>query len=567
MNARKRERTGFRLTHAQYTDADGAVRTCPKWVAEFRDALERKRKLTLFTSRAESESAARLLVRLVENVQASGRANNPEILRGVALLPERVRRRLAGFGLLEPERATVAALDELLGRWAGALRARGTTEKQARTQRLRAAKLIRLAGFKRLADVDRGQVEAVLAKLRAGEIEGERRLSARTSNGTLQALGSFCRWAVRERLLAENPLAEAARVTVTDERERDALDLDEQARLLDATEAGPERDGLDGRTRATLYRLALTTGLRAGELANLKRSALDLDADPPTLTLAPKATKNRRGCTLPLVRELLPELREAVRGKLPETRVFATLGRIDELADTFRADLAAARATWLDEAATPAEREARQRTDFLLAERHNGRVLVFHSLRHSFIANGKRAGIPLATMMQLARHSDPKLTAKRYGALALHDLSAAVAALPSPRTPGREAASRTGTDDAAPLPSISSGKAAPLSANAPGGVSGRGKAPEGEHSSCASATPAAVHAPESASGNLVSHLVFSGTRGQTPVDFGRQSHRISDSAKTPEKPVKIALRSGKTEQPPAGLEPATCGLQNRCSAN
>lgn len=30
MNTRRRERTGFRLLHAQYADAGGAVRTCPK---------------------------------------------------------------------------------------------------------------------------------------------------------------------------------------------------------------------------------------------------------------------------------------------------------------------------------------------------------------------------------------------------------------------------------------------------------------------------------------------------------------------------------------------------------
>ena len=81
----------------------------------------------------------------------------------------------------------------------------------------------------------------------------------------------------------------------------------------------------------------------------------------------------------------------------------------------------------------------------------------FHSLRHSLCGMLDRSGATLKTPMQIMRHSDPKLTAKRYGRAQLHDLAGAVDKLPPlmgpSRTPTREAKEMraTGTDDSAPL--------------------------------------------------------------------------------------------------------------------
>jgi hypothetical protein len=54
----------------------------------------------------------------------------------------------------------------------------------------------------------------------------------------------------------------------------------------------------------------------------------------------------------------------------------------------------------------------------------------FHSLRHSFIALLDKCGATLKEAMQLARHSDPKLTMAVYGRAKLHDLAGAVSRLP-----------------------------------------------------------------------------------------------------------------------------------------
>jgi hypothetical protein len=55
----------------------------------------------------------------------------------------------------------------------------------------------------------------------------------------------------------------------------------------------------------------------------------------------------------------------------------------------------------------------------------------FHALRHSFIALLDRSGATLKEAMQLARHSDPKLTMAVYGRAQLHDLGAAVQRMPA----------------------------------------------------------------------------------------------------------------------------------------
>jgi hypothetical protein len=51
-------------------------------------------------------------------------------------------------------------------------------------------------------------------------------------------------------------------------------------------------------------------------------------------------------------------------------------------------------------------------------------------LRHSYVALFDRSGATLKEAMQLARHSDPKLTMARYGRAQLNDLAEAVRRLP-----------------------------------------------------------------------------------------------------------------------------------------
>ena len=84
----------------------------------------------------------------------------------------------------------------------------------------------------------------------------------------------------------------------------------------------------------------------------------------------------------------------------------------------------------------------------------------FHSLRHSFISLLDKSGASLKVAMQLARHSDPKLTMARYGRAQLHDLGQAVDRLPSLSSSlETEALRATGTEGAyTPLTQSSDGQ-------------------------------------------------------------------------------------------------------------
>jgi hypothetical protein len=72
----------------------------------------------------------------------------------------------------------------------------------------------------------------------------------------------------------------------------------------------------------------------------------------------------------------------------------------------------------------------------------------FHALRHSFVRLLDQSGATLKQAMQLARHSDPKLTMRRYGRAQLHDLAGAVEKTPALiLQPAPKAARATGTEN------------------------------------------------------------------------------------------------------------------------
>ncbi len=115
-----------------------------------------------------------------------------------------------------------------------------------------------------------------------------------------------------------------------------------------------------------------------------------------------------------------------------------------------RADLAAARATWLQEAeGKPVEHEAREKSDTLKDEDSAGRIVDFHALRHTFISNLAAGGVHPKIAQALARHSTIALTMDRYTHLEVANQAAALDALPDLAAPATDAqaARKTGTDD------------------------------------------------------------------------------------------------------------------------
>jgi integrase len=232
-------------------------------------------------------------------------------------------------------------------------------------------------------------------------------MSIKTANLMLDAIKAFCAWMVLDRRMSDNPLAHLAGGNVRTDRRRDrrTLSPEELRKILDAAQSSTRSfRGLNGRDRWMIYLVAMTKGFRAEEIATLTPALLELDTTPPVAVLPAKATKNRKGARQPLPADVVEALREYLSGCDAKTRIWD--GRWFEVAaEMLRGDLAVAEIPYVVQSADgPAYAD-------------------FHALRHSYIASLDRVGATLKEAMQLARHSDPKLTMAVYGRAGLSQLS------------------------------------------------------------------------------------------------------------------------------------------------
>lgn len=305
-------------------------------------------------------------------------------------------------------------LAEHLDEWERALEAKGTTVKQVAQVVARARRVIDGCGFKTWADIQPSRVQAFLANLTATRYSDEsgRPLpaSAQTRNFHLAAVKQLCKWMVEDRRAAHNPLAGMHGVNVQADRRHDRQTLTPaqlDALYRAALESSIEYRGLTGTDRYWLYLLASVTGFRAGELAELTPALLLLTEDPPVALLPARHDKRRKPVRQPLPAEIVAATGAWVAGRPTGERLWAGTWH-ERAAAMLRIDLAAA--------GIPYEVEGPDGP--LFAD--------FHSLRHSYIALLDRAGATLKQAMQLARHSDPRLTMRTYGRAALADLGSVV---------------------------------------------------------------------------------------------------------------------------------------------
>jgi hypothetical protein len=133
-------------------------------------------------------------------------------------------------------------------------------------------------------------------------------------------------------------------------------------------------------------------------------------------------------------------------------RIFKHLPQ--QTAKMLRKDLAAARKAWIAEVKTIAEKEVREKSDFLKYKNAAGEVVDFHATRHTYISSIVAGGASVKTAQELARHSNPSLTIGRYSHARFHDIAGALETLPSISSQEPQAISgsitlkATGTNDA-----------------------------------------------------------------------------------------------------------------------
>jgi integrase len=248
----------------------------------------------------------------------------------------------------------------------------------------------------------REDVEAYLGRRRG--------LGVVTSNHYLAAAKGFTRWLARERRIAADPLSHLSRMnTDTDIRHpRRALRDDAFARFVDATGGGKPFRGLTGADRLILYTLAANTGFRANELGSLTPMSFDLEASPPTVTVAAGYSKHRREDVQPLRSDVAEMMRQYLAGKPKGQPLW--LGTWTEVAaEMVRTDLAAAGIPYVDEA---------------------GRHFDFHAMRGQFISSLAAGGVHPKVAQVLARHSTITLTMDYYTHLDVFDVAGALDKLP-----------------------------------------------------------------------------------------------------------------------------------------
>ncbi len=437
----------------------------------FHDHNRTRRQLRGFTDKAATNELARLIGQLI-SYRAAGEPAPPDLQRRADKLPPDVVEKLAKWDVLDAKRLAAAVpLTDLAERFRDGLLDAGRTRQHAEDSHARVVRVIAGCRFKWSPDVKAEPVSRLLASFRDGSgpkpptVEGKRGpkvngcggvpMSQAGANHHLTAFKAFVRWLLAHEhardTTAMQGVLRVKPVTVTHRpHERRAMKPDELQRLLGAAEAGPLRNGLDGPSRALLYRVASTTGLRAGELRRLKRADLHLPADDEAATVTVRAAsgKNRKAATLPLRPDVAAELRTSLIGVMPAADALEVPNR-SHAAAMLRADLADARHVWLAEAGDDAaERINREASDFLLDVDHNGRVLDFHALPHTFVTGLASAGVSLKVPQTLARHGDARLTLNVYAHADADELAAGVAMLPDTIQPAA-AASATGRTVAA----------------------------------------------------------------------------------------------------------------------
>lgn len=361
-----------------------------------------------------------------------------------AMLTDIIRHRERGeAGLVNPYKPHLErAVTEHMAEYLEALRLEGRTTFYM-YQKERILKLIfRTTGIKKLGDLNADRLDRYLSGMTkgTGKVRGLP-VAASTKIVHRTAANAFAVWLKRKGRLPNNPLENMIKPQGKPVRERRSLTPTELQKLLAATRERPlreasvntggrrpdgkpktavrewaadlkpetqERYRLLGRERALLYKTAVLTGLRQGELAALRVAFLNLERKPyPALELPGEFTKNGEKAKLLLVPALAEDLRLwiAETGKKGADRLFRVSAKANKI---FRRDLQVA--------------EIKYRDDF-------GRVADFHSLRHSANTMLGVAGIPPKLRQLYMRHSDIRLTTAIYDDDSLYEMEPAIKAL------------------------------------------------------------------------------------------------------------------------------------------
>jgi integrase len=268
--------------------------------------------------------------------------------------------------------------------------------------------------FEFSSDLNAGDLERYLSQMT------DKGLSSRTRNASLKGWRAMTAWMIRAERLDRDPFRT---ITVLNEeadagrRVRRALTPGEFEKLLNASETSNERiEGIDGPQRAVLFMTAAWTGLRRKELGELMIAHLSLHSEPPFVHIPAAATKARRDDhPIPLhpfvakrLSSWIKQRREQGKSTLFDLKTRS--GQLRKTSKLMRLDCEAAEIPYVGDLG----------------------VADFHSHRLAFITHLSRTCRDFSLVSELARHRDPKLTAKIYDKVRLEDRTAAISGMTLP---------------------------------------------------------------------------------------------------------------------------------------
>ena len=291
-------------------------------------------------------------------------------------------------GLIPPKGQREAARTSLVkhvGDFIGDLKAKGRDGKYIKQEENKLSLLSGECGWQSVRDVGADS----FVRWRSGQGN-----SPKTLNEYLASAKGFLNWMVSQGRLAANPLASVQKVET-------------RGREVRPRRAYSDEEAMDLLKVAGKYRLAcltaLLTGIRHGELKQLRWGDFNLSVEKPSVLVRASISKSHKQACLPLHPVLLVELsRFRPANAVAGGQVFTG---IVPRSKHFKAILQKAQIKKVDS---------------------QGRVVDFHSLRHTFCTNLHRAGVPQREAMELMRHNDPRLTANTYADASLFALRGAV---------------------------------------------------------------------------------------------------------------------------------------------
>ncbi len=337
----------------------------------------------------------------------------------LANLEKRADRVKAGLHNPGDDYAKVSVADHLID-WERSLANAGGTAAYVRLTLHRCRMILDVTGAAFLGNLSASKVADAVAVAAIRE-----KWSPSTKSHAVKALRRFGRWLQKDERWASNLFiglsVPAGQVRADQRHARRAFTDAELTALFDSTMRGTPSRGWSGADRVMAYRLAVSTGLRVGEMAELTPESFE----DGWVRLPASATKNKHQASLPIPTALWEDLSQWLATRTPDARCWGDGLRKDKsiFSKMLKVDMEVARARWIGDGGD-------ERLDFLLWQDRQGRFCDAHAFRTTFITNVVSHGATPAELQHLARHSDPATSLRHYAKVSEKAMVEAVRRVP-----------------------------------------------------------------------------------------------------------------------------------------